>query len=111
MELIRYSTEVIAKFIDETGIHKIGLGLDSLNKTDAELEALALTKYNEIKYLEQNPPAPSYQVLREKEYLSQGITEKEMIVALWEKVIENRPQAANDLQAKREQIKTKYPKT
>lgn len=34
----------------------------------------------------------------------------EMIVALWEKVVENRPDTANALQARREQIKQQFPK-
>jgi len=34
----------------------------------------------------------------------------DMIVALWEKVVENRPEMANELQARREQIKQDYPK-
>lgn len=34
----------------------------------------------------------------------------EMIIALWEKVIEGRPEEADRLQAIRNQIKAKYPK-
>ena len=34
----------------------------------------------------------------------------EMIVALWEMVVENRPETAEALQARREEIKAKYPK-
>lgn len=43
---------------------------------------------------------------RQAEYPSH----QDMIVALWEKVIENRPQVADELQVKREEIKKKYPK-
>lgn len=44
--------------------------------------------------------------LRKPEYPSTD----ELVVALWEKVIENRPEAAVALQAKREAVKAKYPK-
>ena len=70
-------------------------------------EELAIEKYNAIKFREANPPKPSYKELRVKEYPSTD----ELIVALWELVVENRPEASNLLQAKRELIKLKYPKT
>jgi hypothetical protein len=34
----------------------------------------------------------------------------EILVALWEMVVENRPEKAQELQARREEIKAKYPK-
>lgn len=43
---------------------------------------------------------------RQAEYPSH----QDMIVALWEKVMENRPQVADELQVKREEVKRKYPK-
>ena len=111
MELIKYSKEVIAKFIDTDGtIKKFGLGTDSLTKTDDELRILAQQKYDEAKLREANPPPPSYQELRQKEYLAQGITEKEMIVALWEWQVEGRMESKDLLQSKRGAIKLKYPK-
>lgn len=69
-------------------------------------EELAIQKYNEIKYREANPPLPSYQELRRNEYPALS----ELIVALWEKVVENRPELAIELQSKREEVKQKYPK-
>ena len=66
MELIRYEAEVIAKFKEAGRTFKIGLGTDSLTKTDKELEAIAQQKYDAIKVREANPPPPSYQELREK---------------------------------------------
>ena len=111
MELIKYPTEVIAKFKDIDGtIRKFGLGADSLIKSDNELKILAQQKYDEAKFREANPLPPTVQELREKEYLAQGITDHEMNVALWEKVVENRSESANAIQIKREAVKTKYPK-
>lgn len=69
-------------------------------------EELAIEKYNGIKYREANPPPPTYQELRAKEYPSTD----ELIVALWELIVEKRPETANELQAKREAVKQKYPK-
>lgn len=61
MELIKYDTEVIAKFQDENGnIYKIGLGADSLTKTNKELKQLALEKYNSIKFMEIDLLPPGY---------------------------------------------------
>lgn len=109
MEIIRAETEVIAK-IKTDKVYRIGLGAEALNLSDEECIKLGEQRYAEIKNLEANPPPPSYSELRQKEYIEQGITEKEMIVALWERVIENRPEASNKLQFIREQIKAKYPK-
>ena len=44
------------------------------------------------------------------EYEKQGITTDKLIVALWEKVVENRPETATELQTAREAIKTLIPK-
>jgi len=70
-------------------------------------EQLAIEKYNAIKFREANLPPPSYQELRKKEYPSTD----DMIVALWEWQVEGRMESKDLLQAKRETVKTKYPKT
>lgn len=54
--------------------------------------------------------APKIEDLRREEYEKEGITPQMMIIALWELAVENRPQAVNELQAKRQAIKEKYPK-
>lgn len=51
-----------------------------------------------------------YQRDREKDYNESGSKIQDMIVAMWEKVIENRPESANAIQEKRLVIKDKYPK-
>lgn len=51
-------------------------------------------------------PTPPYDELRRKEYP----TTDELIVALWERIVEGRNEASDTLQAKREVIKAKYPK-
>jgi len=105
------SSNVLAKIIDENNkIYKIGLGIENKDKSNTELEGIAIEKYNEIKFREANPPPPPVQELREKEYLAQGITIDKTTIALWERVVENRPEASNLLQAKREAVKAKIPK-
>ena len=47
-----------------------------------------------------------YKYRREMEYPAID----KLIVALWERVVENRPEASNALQEKREQVKAKCPK-
>lgn len=47
---------------------------------------------------------------RVKSYRSEGVTIDAMIVALWEKLVENRPEAADALQSKRISVKAKHPK-
>ena len=42
---------------------------------------------------------------REMEYLYQGITDHALIIALWEKLVENRPGLADALQVVREKVK------
>lgn len=55
---------------------------------------------------------PDEQIANERmrEYLKEGVTTDALAIALWEKVVENRPQAADALQAKRELVKARVPK-
>jgi hypothetical protein len=47
---------------------------------------------------------------REQEYDKCGCTIEAITVALWESIIEDRPEAAAELQKKREEVKAMYPK-
>ena len=47
---------------------------------------------------------------RQAEYVKAGARVEDMIVALWEKIVEDRPEAAAALQEIREQVKTDIPK-
>lgn len=49
--------------------------------------------------------AQEKQHLRKEAYLAQNIDNEALIVALWEKYIENRPEAADSIQTKRLAIK------
>jgi len=63
----------------------------------------------EIIVTEPVPPQPDTRTYAEKraaEYPSLA----ELNVALWEQVVENRPEAAQALEVKRQEIKAKYPK-
>ena len=51
-----------------------------------------------------------YSIERAQAYLNAGITVEAMTVALWERAVENRPQLSDELQAKRLEIKNRFPK-
>jgi hypothetical protein len=51
-----------------------------------------------------------YQRKRLFDYEKKGVTDHEMVVSLWERIMENRQQSSDSLQSKRIEIKQKYPK-
>jgi len=51
-------------------------------------------------------PEPTYDLLRKNEYPPI----KDLIVALWENVVEERAASVVELEAQRQAVKTKYPK-
>ena len=58
------------------------------------------------------PPAfeTSYIDNRADAYRINGLDEKKLIIALWEAQVENRPEALNEIQARRLAIKEQFPK-
>ncbi len=46
----------------------------------------------------------------ESEYNKDGCTEKTLIVALWERIVEDRPEASDALEVKRQAVKERIPK-
>ena len=52
----------------------------------------------------------AYKDRRQEKYNKRGVTPQAMSVALWEKVIEDRPEAADALQVIRLQVKSEEPK-
>jgi len=67
-------------------------------KTIGELEQAALHK------------ATEYCRKRESEYTLAGLTDKALLIALWERVVEDNPEPSNSLQVERAAIKAKHPK-
>lgn len=68
IKIIRIGQEAIARYEDEDGIHKIGLGLIAF-KTDAEIINLAQIEIDKKKKKDSNPPAQlptKEEVLKEK---------------------------------------------
>ena len=53
---------------------------------------------------------PTTDDLRKSEYDKQGASTDALVVALWEKIVEDRPEAADALQAIRDQVKLDIPK-
>lgn len=79
---------------EEVQADKVVLTWNVREKTQGELDAEAAAK------------AIAYKWQRQGEYPPIG----ELVVALWERVVENRPAEAEGLQKKRLAIKAKYPK-
>lgn len=83
-------------------------------------------RYEDISWFEDSPQPSAEELAVLWEQIKEEVTLKrvqqrratpgnypsrdEMIVALWEMVVENRPETAQALQAKREQIKQQFPK-
>ena len=53
-------------------------------------------------------PVKTTEELRGEAYRAQGVTIEAMVIAMWERLIENRQEAVQKLQAKRNKIKAKY---
>lgn len=53
---------------------------------------------------------PTVEEKRRMEYDKQGCNDHDLLVALWEKIVEGRPEVADEMQAKRQAIKTDIPK-
>ena len=56
-------------------------------------------------------PEKSINQLRQEAYNESGCTVEALIIAKWEADVEGRTEALDELQAKREAIKSQYPKT
>lgn len=48
---------------------------------------------------------------RQEEYVKQGAKIEDMVVALWEKLVEGRPESADAIQAIRDKVKLDLPKS
>jgi len=92
----------------ETQAHLDTLTKNALNAgyTEAELEVKYVTDAEFSAIMEANKPISTYEDLRRAEHPKTD----ELIVALWEQVIEGRPESAAILQAERESVKLKFPK-
>ena len=87
------------------------LEIASKKKLEEGWEWVNVKDYKEqIQTLNEAKLRAKYSENRAKEYEKQGLTADKMIIALWEKVVENRPESADTIQAKRTEIKAKYPK-
>jgi hypothetical protein len=86
-------------------------GVDDSNPPTISFRAEATDKQKEmaLKIVAAHVPE-DYLDKRKTAYLQEGITPDAMIAALWERVVENHPEASNALQEQREAIKAKFPK-
>ncbi|EMF8795586.1 hypothetical protein V4U36_000656 [Pseudomonas aeruginosa] len=79
-------------------------GLDWLDKEQSKPSEDEVAQ--ELALMEVELQATEYQRLREEEYPNKDA----LLIALWEMVVEGRTASAEELQALRKEIKTKYPK-
>lgn len=68
-------------------------------------DRLVLDPENPRRAIVATPPAPTYAELRAREYPPTDA----LVVALWERFIEGRPEASEALEAQRQAIKIKHP--
>lgn len=80
-------------------------GCSSDGRIDFKPEATLEQRQQATAILAAHDPTPSLAERREMEYLKQGVTDHALIDALWEKLIENKPDLADALQAVREKVK------
>ncbi|MCK5615450.1 hypothetical protein KAR91_77015 [Candidatus Pacearchaeota archaeon] len=86
-----------------TGLFKeMKAWVEAGNKIESQFTAEELAEKEKA---ESDTAAISWIGERETEYIKEGCTEKELIVALWEKVVENRPESADALEVKRQAVK------
>lgn len=74
------------------------------------LDDLPKPTLNELEQASLELELLDYKPTRKGEYNKRGLLDHELIVALWEHVIEERPEMANKLQAIRESVKQGIPK-
>jgi len=109
--------ELLAEFKPEVdaAIREYGQGqLDTLRQNainaghlEADIEVKFVTDEEYQAIIEAEKPEPTYADLRRAEYPSTH----DMTVALWEDIVEGRPEARIALQELRTAIKAKYPKS
>ena len=80
-------------------------GCSSDGRIDFKPEATPEQRQQAAAILAAHDPTPALAERREMEYLKQGVTDHALIVALWEKLIENRSDLADALQAIRVSVK------
>lgn len=82
--------------------------------------------YNDLHWIDETTPKPTreeldsayedhirkhgYVLKRERAYEELGCTSHALICALWERVVEGRPEASDELQIIREGVKIQFPK-
>ena len=97
-----------AKALVGQGIHYDGETLIYLNgqtpPSDKEL-------HKKLKELEDEWDSKAYQRSRNLEYTYRGATTSQLIVALWEKVVEGKSDLSDEIQKQRLNVKKSIPKT
>lgn len=88
--------------------HKMVNGIEVPLTAEEEIEFAEMEKAYLEKVKEETPFI--YRGKRLVMYNERGVTTEARLDALWEKIVENRPQEADRLQVIREQVKSEEPK-
>lgn len=100
----------MTKFVQRDGSNKIiadfnrpqpGIAEEAIDETSQEFVQYATLRDN---------PVLSYDEARNKAYNQQGCDAHSLVIALWERIVENRPESSVDIEATRQQIKIDNPK-
>jgi hypothetical protein len=102
----KFNTKILTKELEEIGIGNSGCNeddgtvwdVDGITEIQNRSDVAALIAAHDPRDVDKE---------RQDAYNRAGVTIEALAVALWEKLVENRPEAAEALQIKREQIKTK----
>lgn len=104
--MIRFDVVKLDQELRAAGVPIHGVSGSNVGRIDFRPEATEADKASAAAILEAHDPAPTYDAERRNEYPPTDA----MVVALWERIVEGRPEAAAALQAQREGVKAKYPK-
>lgn len=92
----------------QAGIPIDGVADETPPRIDFRPEATEKQRQQAQTILEAHVPE-DYRDRREKAYVERGVTVEAMVIALWERVVEGRPEASEALQAIREGVKAEFP--
>lgn len=99
----------LSRELMEAGIPIDGVADTEPPRIDFQPQATEKQRQAALAILEAHVPE-DYSDQRQVAYLQAGITAHALVIALWERVVEGRPESADALQSKRSAIKARFPK-
>jgi len=109
LELLTARLPIIGVSHGETGGDQNAVIMEGFGRFDFSRELTDDERRILATVVQAHDPAPSVDEKRQAEYDRRGATKDALTVALWESVVENRPEKLQQLQAIREQVKAEIP--